>query len=335
VLTICYTGDRPPEWAAAGAAELGLEFAPLGPGGAPVLTAAEAASRLASLRPAAYLMNYPCYGPYLSGQLADTAGGSLRIVTYVGASREPGAYEPVLDVTGLRARGVLLTAPRIPSLAVAESALTLMAALELGLLRADQAARAGATDAERGIAVGARRGLFGATLGVIGLGQVGQRVAQLARALGMRVCYASRTRRADLEDVLGVEYLPLSALAGHADHLTVHTPIVTTRGLIGAGVLAAARDITLVNNTADPGIVEPRALLDALHSGRVRRAAVEGAYPEPYQDELRALGPDRVTLLPAYASWGNSPREQERVWQQQLETYRALLAGATVTDELR
>jgi phosphoglycerate dehydrogenase-like enzyme len=310
-----------------------VEFVPLGAEGSPVTDAEEAAQRLTMLRPAGYLMNHPCYGPFLSAELADAAGG-LRIVTYMGATRELQVYEEFFDITALQERKVTLTAPSVPSLAVAESALTLLSALELGLVPAHLAAMNGAAEYDQGIAMGTRRGLSGSTLGVVGLGQIGQRVAQLASAYGMRVCYASRTRRPDLEDVLGIRYLSLPTLAGESDHVTIHTPIITTRGLIDRAVLSRTRGITLVNNTADPGIVEPSALLEALRSGRVRQAAIEGAYPEPHQRELRELGHGRVLLLPPYTSWGNSPREQERAWQQQLETYRAFLAGRRSRDEL-
>jgi lactate dehydrogenase-like 2-hydroxyacid dehydrogenase len=334
VLRVCYTGDPPPGWVLTQAAALGVELVPLGLGGVPVTGAEEAAGRLAQLRPGGYLMNHPSYGPYLSGELADAAGGSLRVVTYIGATRELGAYEQFFDVAGLRARNVLLTAPCVPSLAVAESALTLVLALELGLVPAHLAAGDGRAGYEQGIAIGTRHGVLGSTLGVVGLGQVGQRVAQLALGCGMRVCYYSRTRRPDLEDTLGIEYQALPELAAQADHLTVHTPVITSRGLIDHDVLSGARGITLVNNTADPPIVEPAALLAALRSGRVRRAAVEGYYPQPHQRELQGLGDNRLVMLPPYTSWGNSPREQERTWQQQLETYRAFLAGRHSRDEL-
>jgi phosphoglycerate dehydrogenase-like enzyme len=333
-MIVCYTGDRPPLWACEEAAGLGVEFVPLGHDGAPVLRSEEAAERLALLRPAGYLMNHPCYGPYLSAELAEAAGGSLRIVTYMGATRELRVYEAFFDVAGLRARNVVLTAPGVPSLAVAESALTLLFALELGLIPEHLAARDSSASKAQGTAAGSRRGLFGSTLGVVGLGQIGQRVAQLATACGMRVCYASRTRRPDLEDLLGLQYLTLPALAGQSDHITIHTPIIATRNLINHGILSSARGISLVNNTADPQIVEPRALLDALHDGRVRRAAIEGYYPEPYQQALRELGDDRVVTLPPYTSWGNTPREQERTWQQQLETYRVFAAGRRPRDQL-
>lgn len=330
---VCYTGDSPPGWVMEQATGMGLELVPLGPGGRPVTQPGEAAERLALLQPAGYLMNYPRYGPYLSAGLADAAGGGLRIVTYMGATRELQVYEAFFDVAGLRARGVILTAPAVPCLAVAESALTLLFALELGLLPAHLAARDGAAGSEPG-AMGTRRGLFGTTLGIVGLGQIGQRVAQLASAWGMNVCYASRTRRPSLEDLLGVQYLTLPELAAHCDHITVHTPIITTRGLIDRAVLSRARGITLVNNTADPRIVEPVALLEALGSGQVRRVAIEGSYPEPHQQALRELGDGKVLELPPYTSWGNSPREQERTWQQQLETYRAFLEGRRSHDVL-
>ncbi len=334
LLRVCYTGDAPPGWALEQAAAMGVALIPLGSGGARVSGAEEAAERLALLRPGGYLMNHPSYGPRLSGELADAAGGSLRIVTYIGATRELGAYEQFFDAAALRARDVVLTAPCVPSLAVAESALTLVLALELGLVPAHLAARDGRAGSEQGVAIGARRGVLGSTLGLVGLGQVGQRVAQLALGCGMRVCYYSRTRRPDLEDTLGIEYHELPDLAARANHLSVHTPIITTRGLVGPDVLARADGITLVNNTADPLLVEPAALLDALRSGRVRRAAVEGYYPEPYHRELQGFGDDRLVMLPPYTSWGNSPREQERTWQQQLETYRAFLAGRRSRDEL-
>jgi lactate dehydrogenase-like 2-hydroxyacid dehydrogenase len=333
-MIVCYTGHPPPAWVCDEAAELGIQLVPLGRDNAPVQRPEEAAERLALLRPAGYLMNYPCYGPYLSAELADAAG-SLRIVTYMGATREPGVYETFFDVAGLRNRNVVLTVPRLPSLAVAESALTLLFALELGLVPAHLAARGGTPTAEQGVAMGSRQGLFGSTLGVVGLGQIGQRVAQLATACGMRVCYASRTRRPDLEDLLGIRFLALPALAEQSDHITIHTPIITSRGLIDRNVLSRARGISLINNTADPRIVEPQALLDALHAGRVRHAGVEGYYPEPYHQALRDLGDERVLLLPPYTSWGNPPREQDRTWQQQLETYRAFLAGRRSRDELR
>jgi glyoxylate reductase len=312
---------------------MSLEFVPLGFDGRPVTQAGEAAERLALLRPAGYLMNHPCYGPYLSAELANSAGG-LRIVTYMGATRELGVYQAFFDVAWLHDRGVILTAPAVPSLGVAGSALTLILALELGLVPAHLTARDGGAGYEPGAGTGARRGLFGSTLGVVGLGQVGQRVAQLASACGMRVCYASRTRRPDLEDLLGIRYLTLPELARHCDHVTIHTPIITTRGLIDRAVLSGARGISLVNNTVDPRIVEPLALLAALHSGQVQRVAIEGCYPEPHQKALREFGDARVLQLPPYTSWGNSPREQERTWQQQLETYRAFLAGRHSRDEL-
>jgi hypothetical protein len=81
VLRVCYTGDPPPGWVLAHAAAMGVELVPLGLDGTPVTRAEEAAERLALLRPGGYLMNYPSYGPYLSAELADAAGGSGRIVT--------------------------------------------------------------------------------------------------------------------------------------------------------------------------------------------------------------------------------------------------------------
>ncbi|HEX4212784.1 MAG TPA: NAD(P)-dependent oxidoreductase [Candidatus Dormibacteraeota bacterium] len=334
-LIVCHTGARPPEWVDEVAAGFGVRLVSLGAAGASVRSTEEAAGRLALLRPGGYLMNHPWYGPYLSVEAADAACGGLRIVTYMGATREARVYDTFFDVAGLRRRGVLLTSPALPSLAVAESALTLLFALELGLLPAHLEASSGGTGADRGMAIGARNGLLGSTLGVVGLGQIGRLVAQLAASWGMRVICWSRTRRPDLEEEMGIRHVTLPALMEEADHVTIHTPILTTRGLIDHDALARARGINLVNTTSDPGVVDGHALLEALAEGRVRRVAVEGAYPEPLQERLRETGGDRVLLVPAYTSWGNTPREQERTWRHQLETYRALLEGRPLEDELR
>jgi lactate dehydrogenase-like 2-hydroxyacid dehydrogenase len=310
----CYTGADPPEWAARRAAANGIELVPLG--------VDDAAPRLAQLRPAAYVMNDPDYGPYLSADLADAARG-LAIVVYHGQTRTAADYEPFMDVAGLRKRGIVLsTGPGTATGAVSEATLAILLALNLDLVAMNAACKGGDAFLPE-----PRRPLRGSVLGIVGLGSIGQRVARLASAFGMRIVYASRTRRYDLEDELGAELLEVGDLFERSHYVSIHTPVGTTEGLIGREVLSRARGIILVN-TASPPIVEPEALLEAIEHGWVRRAAVDGRYAEPYRSRLNALPDDRFVALPFVSWWTTDARD--RAWEACLESLVALKDGRDV-----
>lgn len=169
------------------------------------------------------------------GDLLDAAGG-LRLVTYLGQSTEPAAYTSFADLDALRERGIPFThAPAVPS-SVAEGAMALLLALNLGVVPANAARKAGEPPASR-----TRNGLRGSTLGIVGMGQIGRQVAELATAFGMRVLYSSRTRRPDIEALLGVRFAELPDLLAEADAVSLHTPPGTSEGLITAELLALVR----------------------------------------------------------------------------------------------
>jgi lactate dehydrogenase-like 2-hydroxyacid dehydrogenase len=193
----CYTGADPPEWAARRAAENGIELVRLGE--------RDPSSRLAELRPDAYVMNDPDYGPYLSPELADAIGG-LRIVVYHGQTTTAADYEPFMDVAALCERGIVLTTgPGTVTEAVSEATLALLLALSLNIAAVNTAFKAGDASVPE-----PRRALRGSTLGVVGLGKIGARVARLAVGFGMRIVYASPARKFELEDEFPAEILPLA-----------------------------------------------------------------------------------------------------------------------------
>jgi lactate dehydrogenase-like 2-hydroxyacid dehydrogenase len=314
----CYTGADPPERAARRAAENGIELVPLGEG--------DLSSRLAELRPDAYVMNDPDYGPYLSPELAAVAGG-LRIVVYHGQTRTAADYEPFMDVAALRERGIVLTTgPGTVTEAVSEATFALLLALNLNVAAVNAAFKAGDASLPE-----PRRALRGSTLGIVGLGNIGARVARLAVAFGMKIVYASPARKYELEDELRAEILPLGELFEHSHYVSVHTPLGRTEGLIGRSVLSRARGIILVN-TAPPPIVEPEALLEAIEHGSVRRAAVDGGYPEPYRSRLNALPDDRFVALPFVSWWTTDARD--RAWEACLESLVALMEGRAVPHKI-
>jgi D-3-phosphoglycerate dehydrogenase / 2-oxoglutarate reductase len=147
-------------------------------------------------------------------------------------------------------------------------------ALLLALLRRLPAAAASVLDGrwERDAFRG--RELAGKTLGIVGLGRIGERIARYGRAFDMNVIAFDTSPDAAVE---GVDSLPsLAAVAAAADVLSIHVPLdADTQGLIGTAVLAALRPGAVLVNTARGGIVDEPALLAALESGRLAGAALD------------------------------------------------------------
>jgi glyoxylate reductase len=146
-------------------------------------------------------------------------------------------------------------------------------------------------------------GLQGKTLGIVGLGKIGQATARRARAFGMEIAYAGRRRAPDeVEAELRARFLPLDELLATADVVTLHCPLSSeTRHLIDAAALARMRPSAhLVNTTRGP-VVDEAALAEALRSGAIAGAGLDVFEREPEaQPEL--LGLQNVVLIPHLGS---------------------------------
>lgn len=129
--------------------------------------------------------------------------------------------------------------------------------------------------------------LRGRTLGVVGLGTLGSRIARYGRAFDMRVLGWSRSNTPKRCAELGVEYAPdLDTVLSEADIVTLHVPLTPdTRGMIGRRELALMKRGATLVNTARAGLVETDALLDALRSGHLRGAALDVFDDEPLPKE--------------------------------------------------
>lgn len=124
--------------------------------------------------------------------------------------------------------------------------------------------------------------VHGATLGIVGLGEIGLAMARRASGFGMRVLYASRTRKAEHEAALGCAYVTLDELLAAADFVSLHTPLTPeTRGLMGAAQFARMKPSAILINTARGGVVDQEALVAALGGGQIAGAALDVTDPEP------------------------------------------------------
>ncbi len=198
---------------------------------------------------------------------------TLRLVVRAGTGLDN------IDVAAARELGVAVSnTPTATTVTVAEHTFALLLALERHIVVADAAVRRGAW---RGPAHTGRE-LAGRTLGIVGFGRIGREVAWRARAFAMDVAWCDPplelapagyewARRATLDDLLA-----------RADVLTLHVPLTRgTRGLIGARELARLKPDAVVVNTARGGVVDERALHEALAAGRLRGAALDVFASEP------------------------------------------------------
>jgi glyoxylate reductase len=145
--------------------------------------------------------------------------------------------------------------------------------------------------------------VYGATLGIIGLGRIGTAVAQRARGFDMRVLYHSRERKPEAESRLGVEYAELDELLRTADFVSVHAALTAeTRHLIGARELGLMKPAAILINTARGPLVDQDALVEALRDGRIAGAALDVTEPEPIPPDHPLLGMDNVLITPHIAS---------------------------------
>ncbi len=118
--------------------------------------------------------------------------------------------------------------------------------------------------------------LRGKTIGIVGTGKIGRRVAQIAHGFGMKIVATDVCRNTDLEDLLGVRYLPLDAVLENADILTLHLPdVAETHHIIGKAQFARMKKGAVLVNTARGGLIDSAALLQALKSGTLRYALLD------------------------------------------------------------
>ncbi len=179
--------------------------------------------------------------------------------------------------------------------AVAELTFGLLLDLCRNIGKCDTAARNGGTKA--GL-IGFE--LEGRTMGIVGTGAIGARVAKLAAAFGMDVIAYSRTPG----KVAGVRYVSLEELLAQADVVSLHVPLTDeTRGMIGVEELALMKETAVLVNTARGPVVDTKALADALNSGRIAGAAIDVFDAEPPLDADEPLINAKNTVVTPHVAF--------------------------------
>ncbi len=233
----------------------------------------------------------------IDAELLDAAGPQLKVVANVAVG-----YDNI-DVPACTARGIVATnTPGVLTEATADIAfgLILSATRRLGegerLIRSGQAWKWGMF-----FLLGSS--LQGKTLGIVGMGGIGQATARRAKAFGMEIVYQSRSEidpRVAAE--LGAQRLELDELLAASDIVSLHCPYgPATHHLIGAGQFAAMKDSAYLINTARGPIVDEAALVAALRDGQIAGAGLDVFEKEP-SVHPGLLELDNVVLVPHLGS---------------------------------
>jgi len=249
------------------------------------------------------------------------AAPKLKIVARAGVGLDN------VDVDAATAAGVLVVnAPTSNIHSAAEHALALM------LAAARQIPAADATLRERTWKRSKFNGteIFGKTVAVVGLGRIGQLVAQRLAAFGTHVIaydpYVPPARAAQL----GIELLPLDDLLPRADFISVHLPKTPeTAGLLGKEALAKTKPGVIIVNAARGGLIDEAALADAIKSGHVRGAGLDVFSTEPCTDSPLFELPEVVVTPHLGASTAEA---QDRAGTDVAESVKLALAGEFVPD---
>ncbi|MFL5345822.1 MAG: 2-hydroxyacid dehydrogenase [Hyalangium sp.] len=151
--------------------------------------------------------------------------------------------------------------------------------------------------------------IHGATLGLVGLGQIGAAVARRARGFGMRVLYLNRHARPELEAELGVQRVDKATLLAESDFVSLHVPLnPETRHWLGRAELAAMKPGAMLINTARGSVVDQAALAEALAQGKLGGAALDVTDPEPLPMDSPLLKLPNVLIAPHIASASHATR---------------------------
>ena len=235
--------------------------------------------------------------------LLDAAGKGLRIVANFAVG-----YDNV-DLDACRRRGIPVSnTPGVLTNATAELALALTLAAARRVGEAEAGLRAGRWHGwDPGDLLGLE--LSGATFGVVGMGRIGRRYAELVAAFEGRIFYSSPRPKPAVENELGASRAPIDELLGHADVVSLHALATTeTVGLIGARELEAMKPHAVLVNTARGSLVDSAALARALREGTIGGAGLDVYAHEP-EVPKELLEAPRCVLLPHIGSATTKARD--------------------------
>jgi D-3-phosphoglycerate dehydrogenase len=222
----------------------------------------------------------------------------LRVIARAGSGVDN------VDLDTASGRGiVVMNAPGANSISVAELAMAFLLALARPIPAADAAMKSQKWDKKKF----AGTELRGKTLGIVGLGRIGQEVAQRARSFGMTLVAHDPFISSEMAGQVGARLASLDEVCADADYLTLHLPVTAgTRHLFNAERLAKCKRGVRIVNTARGELIDEAALAEALRTGHVAAAALDVFQQEPPSDWTLATLPNVIATPHIAASTGEA-----------------------------
>jgi glyoxylate reductase len=245
------------------------------------------------------------YGhPTLNGEMLDRMPGVKVISNY-------GVGVDHINLDDAMQRGIPVgNTPGILDGATADMGFTLLLATARRLMEGDCYARSSDFTAyDPGYMLG--REVHGATLGIVGMGRIGEQIAKRARGFDMSLLYHNRNRKPDAEQSLGARYVSLDELLCKSDYVILTVPLTDeTRGMIGAEELATMKSTSTLINIARGPVVDTLALTAALQQRLIYAAGLDVTDPEPLPRDHPLLSLDNVTIAPHLGSATEQTRQK-------------------------
>ena len=243
--------------------------------------------------------------------------GVLSSASHLKMIQRTGVGTEMLDLQAIRRHGIPVYVNQgVNCRSVAEHTLTLILACLKRLTSIDRQVRKGVwKKQESGTST---HELFGKTVGLVGMGAIGRQVATYLKAFGAEVLYTDLFRLpAEVEDVLGVRYLPsFEALLPQVDILSFHCPLTeSNREMLNGRSISLLKEEAIVINTARGKLIDEPALYEALKSGRITFAGLDVHFEEPMASDDPFKQLDNVILTPHIAGLS-------------FETFRSMMSDA-------
>jgi D-3-phosphoglycerate dehydrogenase len=222
------------------------------------------------------------------------AGAKLKIVGRAGIGVDN------IDQEAATRRGVIvMNSPQGNVASAAEHTFALIMASARNIAAADASVRAGKWERTKLLGVE----LEMKTLGIVGLGKIGSLISQYAKPFRMRVIAFDPIVTKERADSLGVELVDMDRLLGESDYITFHVPLTEkTKGMIGAAQLKKMKRTVRLVNTSRGGVIDEKALAEALTAKEIAGAALDVYETEPPAKDHPLFKVENVTLTPHLAA---------------------------------
>jgi glyoxylate reductase len=244
----------------------------------------------------------------IDANLIEAAGANLKVISQMAVGFDN------IDIPAATLKGIPVgNTPGILTETTADFTWALLMAAARRVVEGDKEVREGiwrpwGPDVLTGVDV------FGATIGIVGFGRIGQAVARRAKGFDMHILYSDPHCGHEAGEELGAECVGLDELLQRSDFVSLHTYLSKeTYHLIGREQFQKMKSSAVLVNTARGGVVDPEALAWALQNGVIGAAALDVTEPEPIPRDSPLLGLNNIIITPHIASASKATRRDDRM----------------------